>query len=219
MDRDFWTQAWATGKIGFHSESVHKALTTHGHRLLRNSEETVFVPLCGKTLDMPWLAAQGHRVIGAELVEQAVREFFAEQNLTPHRSPHAFGVQYEAGRIRVLHGDVFELAKAPMPHPVTAIWDRAAMVALPPSRRRAYVEQVIRRVAAPGAVILLNVFEYDPAEMSGPPFAVPPADVHSLFSDCRVELLESTDGTERVSRPDRPVSRFDILTWLIELPV
>lgn len=218
MDRDFWTQAWATGKTGFHSESVHKALTTHGHRLLRNSEETVFVPLCGKTLDMPWLAAQGHRVIGAELVEQAVTEFFAEQNLTPHRSPHAFGVQYEAGRIRVLHGDVFELAKAPMPHPVTAIWDRAAMVALPPTRRRAYVEQVIRRVAAPGAVILLSVFEYDSAEMSGPPFAVPASDVHSLFSDCRVELLESTDGAKRVSRPDRPVSRFDILTWLIELP-
>ena len=67
-------------------------------------------------------------------------------------------------------------------------------------------------------MILLSVFEYDSTEMAGPPFAVPASDVQSLFSDCRVELLESTDGVERVSRPDRPVSRFDILTWLIELP-
>ena len=218
MEHDFWTEAWATGRTGFHSRAAHPALRAFAHRFLRGAEETVFVPLCGKTLDMPWLAAQGHHVIGGEFVKQAIDEFFEEQGQTPQELPHGAGARYASERIGVLHGDVFEVAKWAMPRPVTAVWDRAAMVALPPARRSEYVEEVIRRVAAPGAMMLLNVFEYDEREMAGPPFAVSASEVQSLFSDCRVELLESTDGVNRVNRPDRPVSRFDILTWLVELP-
>ena len=218
MEHAFWTEAWATGRTGFHSESVHPALHTFGHRLLREAGETVFVPLCGQTLDMPWLASHGHHVIGVEFVKDAVEGFFVDQGLVPECSSFGAHVRYSAGRIDLLHGDVFEVAKGGMPRPVTAIWDRAALVALPPARRSAYVQGVIRPVAAPGATMLLNVFEYDRSEMDGPPFAVPASEVHSLFSDCRVELLESKNGVSRVHRPDRPVSRFDILTWLIELP-
>jgi len=218
VEYEFWSDAWAAGKTAFHKPEVHRALKAHASRFLRRAEETVFVPLCGKSVDMLWLAARGHHVIGAEMVEQAVSSFFDTHGLEPESMPHGPGTRLDAGRISVLHGDVFELARVPMPRPVTAIWDRAALVALPPSRRTEYVDGVLRAVAAPGARLLLNVFEYDPAEMSGPPFTVPASVVESLFTGCRLELLETKDGVRFVDRPDRPVSRFDIHTWLVQLP-
>ncbi len=218
MDYEFWADVWATGRTAFHQPEVHGALKAHADRFLRRLEETVLVPLCGKSVDLPWLAAQGHHVIGVEMVEQAVSTFFASQGLQPVSSPHGAGTRFEAGRISVLHGDVFEMVRVPMPRPVTAIWDRAALVALPPARRTEYVARVLRAVAVPGARILLNVFECDPAEIPGPPFSISVSEVESLFQGCRLELLSTEDGTRFVHRPDRPVSRFDIQTWLVELP-
>jgi thiopurine S-methyltransferase len=98
------------------------------------------------------------------------------------------------------------------------VWDRACLVAVAPQRRRELVD-VVRRVLAPGGRILLNVFDYDQGEMNGPPFAVPEAEVRQLFAGCTLTLLECRDGRSIFdSNPDRNFSRFDILTWLIELP-
>jgi thiopurine S-methyltransferase len=218
VDREFWARAWAQGKTGFHKDEVNPVLVRYADRLLPSAHETVFVPLCGQTLDMPWLCARGHTVVGAELVEPAVAGFFAKHGLDARAEAVPGGVCWRADTLEVLCGDVFELAEVAAQRQVTAIWDRGAMVALPPHRREAYVRDVLRKVAQPGARILLNVFSYDTGEMSGPPFSVPGSEVQSLFSDCRLELLESTDGASAMSRPDRPLTTFDIQTWLIELP-
>ena len=172
------------------------------------------MPLCGKTLDMPWLAAQGHQVIGAELVEQAVSEF-AEQNLSPRRSPHAYGVRYEVGRISVLRATCssHEGAHAPTGHGHLGSCGDGGPPADPSSglcraghptgrgaRRRDSAERIrIRFGRDVGSTLRSARLMYNPC-----------------FQTRRWELFESTDGAERVSRPDRPVSRFDILTWLIE---
>ena len=44
---------------------------------------SIFVPLCGKTLDLIWLNEKGHTVMGCELSEVAAKQFF-EENKIPY---------------------------------------------------------------------------------------------------------------------------------------
>jgi thiopurine S-methyltransferase len=218
MDSDFWSDAWQTGRIGFHSDAVHPALQAHIGALVSGPDACVLVPLCGKTRDLRWLSSQGHEVVGVEWVEQALRELFEQGEERPER--HRVG-PFEAWKepgLCVLQGDMFSLKGDHLSRPPTAVWDRACLVAVAPQRRRELVD-VVRRVLAPGGRILLNVFDYDQGEMNGPPFAVPEAEVRQLFAGCTLTLLECRDGRSIFdSNPDRNFSRFDILTWLIELP-
>lgn len=218
VDSEFWERAWATGRTGFHQAAVHHALVRHAPRLLRTDSEVVFVPLCGRSVDMIWLESRGHTVVGCELVADAVAGFFSEHERTVEPEARGALTVWRSGRLTVLQGDVFAVPDHPDRPAATAVWDRAALVALPPARRGAYVRDVLRAVCVPGARILLSVFDYDSAEMTGPPFSVPEADVRALFSDCDLELLSREDARELLSRPDRPLSRCAVDTWLITVP-
>ena len=99
MDADFWLQRWNQGRIGFHRGEVMPLLEKHWATLDVAAHGRVFVPLAGKSLDMHWLAAQGHRVLGAELSPLAVQAFFAEAGLEPVASTDADGVHHRAGPI------------------------------------------------------------------------------------------------------------------------
>ncbi len=83
MDPAFWQERWKNQDIGFHQPEFHALLQKYWSRLDLRPGSPVFVPLCGKSLDMVWLAQQGHRVIGAELSELAIDDFFAERGLDP----------------------------------------------------------------------------------------------------------------------------------------
>mgnify|MGYP000992455332 CR=1 FL=1 len=65
MDHGFWLERWRNGQIGFHNSEVNGMLLRHHAQL--GAAARVLVPLCGKSLDMGWLAAQGHEVVGIEL--------------------------------------------------------------------------------------------------------------------------------------------------------
>lgn len=216
MDRGFWSEAWQAGRTGFHRDSVHPELISHLDQLVSASGECVLVPLCGKSLDLRWLVSQGHEVVGVEWVRQAVIELFDEEE--PERASVG---PYEAWRspgLSVLHGDVFSLELEHLSRRPTVVWDRASLVAVAPERRAELVD-VIRRVVAPGGRVLLNVFDYEQGEMSGPPFAVSEAEVRRLYAGCGLALLRRADGRALFSRsPDDKLSRLDIDTWLVELP-
>ncbi len=218
MGKEFWAAAWQAGRTGFHKAQVHPMLETHLDALTKGEPACVLVPLCGKSLDLRWLVAQGHEVVGVELVAQAVEQLFADGASSPVRGTRGTYESWQEPGLCVLHGDVFALEAALLPRPVTGVWDRASLVALPPNRRREYVD-VLRRVVMPGGRILLNVFEYDSAIMDGPPFSVSEAEVRQLYSDCGLQMLERTDGSAMFADdPKRKGARFDIVTWLIELP-
>nr|XP_009918678.1 PREDICTED: thiopurine S-methyltransferase [Haliaeetus albicilla] len=77
-----WLQKWETGNIGFHKEQGHPLFQKYLDVLLNGrSGLRVFFPLCGKAVEMKWLADMGHSVVGVEVSEQALKEFFAEHNL------------------------------------------------------------------------------------------------------------------------------------------
>ena len=192
MDAEFWLQRWHEGRIGFHRDEVMPLLERHWAALGVPAGGRVFVPLAGKTLDMHWLAAQGHEVLGVELSPLAVRAFFADAGLRPAIHADAEGVHHRAGPVDLVLGDVFALSEQLLA-PMDAVYDRAAIIALPQDMRRRYVSGVYARLPR-GCRGLLITLEYPQAEKAGPPFSVEEAEVRGLFEpDWQVDLLERRD--------------------------
>ncbi|MEO1493528.1 MAG: thiopurine S-methyltransferase [Pseudomonadota bacterium] len=178
MDTAFWHERWESGQIGFHEGEGNALLTTHLDVLGLERGARVFVPLCGKTRDIPWLLSKGYRVIGAELSEIAVRDLFSDIDVTPEISAIGDLTLYRADGVDVFVGDVFALDAATL-GAVDAVYDRAALVALPDDMRARYAAHI--PAITGGVPQLLITFDYDQAVMPGPPFSVPPAAVHRFF--------------------------------------
>lgn len=191
MEPDYWLQRWDQGRTGFHRQDVMPLLQRHWPALELPDDARVFVPLAGKTLDMHWLAARGHRVLGSELSALAVEAFFAEAGLQPQRAQDQDGLHHRSGGIDLVLGDVFALSAATLAT-MQGVYDRGALIALPPAMRRRYAGEVYARLP-PGCRGLLITLEYPQAEMQGPPFAVPEAEVRQLFAGWDVQLLERRD--------------------------
>jgi thiopurine S-methyltransferase len=166
MEQDFWQARWAEKKIAFHEGQANWYLTRH-LEVLGPAPRRVLVPLAGKTEDLAFLAAAGYEVVAVELVEDAVKAFFAEHGLTPTVQADGPLVRYQAGGITFHAGDFFAFSTAP----VEAFYDRAAMVALPPGLRSRYVSH-LQGLLAPGARGLLVALEYPAGQLEGPPFSI-----------------------------------------------
>jgi thiopurine S-methyltransferase len=149
--------------------------------------QTVLVPLCGKAADLAFLADHGHTVVGIELVETAAVAFFSERDLTPTITDDGSLRRYHHDAITIIVGDFFACTRDHV-GPVTALYDRAAVIALPEPMRRAYVAHV-RRLLPLGAAGLIVTVEYPQAVMDGPPFSVSEAELRSLYSGSTIELL------------------------------
>ena len=192
MHEDFWQARWARDEIGFHQEQVNPYLQRHWAGLALPAGSRVLVPLCGKSRDMLWLAAQGHRVLGIELAQKAVEDFFAEQGLEPVVGERGGFRTFAAGGIELWCGDFFALRPEQVADCV-ALYDRAALIALPPPMRADYLASLGRLLPA-GCRGLLVTLDYDQARMDGPPFAVPDAEVRAgLGGEWQLELLERED--------------------------
>ena len=192
MEPGFWHARWQDGRIGFHQDRPTPLLVEHWPMLDVAPDARVLVPLCGKSLDMAWLAARGHRVLGIELSRIAVEQFFAEHGLDPQVSQDASGVHYAAGGIEIVCGDAFEVDPALL-RTGDAVFDRAALIALPPELRRRYARSPYGALPA-GCRGMLVTLDYPQHEKAGPPFAVPETEVHDLFDrDWHVGLLARHD--------------------------
>lgn len=192
MEAEFWQQRWREGRIGFHRAEVMPLLQKHWPALALPANSKVFVPLAGKSLDMIWLAAQGHRVLGVELSPLAVEHFFQENQLQAqvHESP--LGTHFVAGAIEMICGDVFAMDAAALAD-CKAVYDRAALIALPAEMRRRYANGPYASLP-PGCRGLLITLEYPPEEKQGPPFPVDAEEVERLFSPrWQAHLLEQRD--------------------------
>lgn len=196
MEPKFWHERWEAGDIGFHQGDVHDLLVKHWPRLGLAPGSTVFVPLCGKSRDMAWLAGEGHRVVGCELAEVAVDAFFAEQGLEPSVEQVGAHVVKRAGPYEIWCGDIFELPAAATAD-AAAVYDRAAFVAFPPSIQKRYAVKLME-LTPEHAPILLVALAYDQSEATGPPFSTGLQTVIFAFGPgFRLTLLESRDGLER----------------------
>lgn len=198
MDPQFWHDRWRNGEIGFHQPDYHPALLRHWPGLGLPAGTRVFVPLCGRSLDMAWLASRGHAIVGIELSPIAVAEFFTHLGLTALREPAGALERWRGGPYELLCGDFFELSREQVGE-VAGWFDRAALVALPPALRQRYARH-LAGLLPPAARGLLIGLDYEQSRMDGPPFSVPPAEVEALLAErFTLQTLERLDCL-----PDNP---------------
>lgn len=179
MDQEFWDERWTSGRIAFHQPTPNQFLMSHWRNLGLSGGDSVFVPLCGKSLDMVWLAQAGHRVVGVEFNQLAVDAFFEENNLSRTVSERDGFTVSSGENIEIWCGDFFALPAAVVAD-VRGVYDRASLVALPTELRQRYAARMIELLGA--TTMLLSSIEYDQAEMPGPPFSVRRDEIEGLYS-------------------------------------
>lgn len=191
MDANFWHQKWEHNDTGFHRPTINPLLISHFEALSLAENSRIFLPLCGKTLDIGWLLANNIRVAGVELSEIAIRQLFVELGITPHVTENNGMRCYQAEHIDIFAGNLFNLS-GEMLGAVDAIYDRAALVALPAEMRDQYIAHLMTITHTKPQ--LLICFEYDQTLMAGPPFSISDTEIHRHYeSSYELILLESME--------------------------
>lgn len=214
MEPDYWLERWREGRIGFHRADANPRLAEHHERVLGPTIR-VLVPLCGKSADLEWLAVRGHEVVGIELSELAAQAFFSERAVQPERAEAGKLTAYSHGAITILVGDFFD-ATPELTGYCDGVYDRAALIALPPELRARYAAH-LPSLLAPKARLLLVTLDYD-AE-GGPPFCVSPREVDELYIAGKITPLGRVDARAETPGPiARGATFVNEDTYLIELP-
>lgn len=191
MDVDFWNKKWENNEIAFHKNEANPLLVQYFKALSLAEGSRVFVPLCGKTLDIAWLLANGFRVVGVELIETAIKQLFTELGVEPKISVAGEIKHYSAKDIDLFVGDIFTVSGKTLGL-VDAVYDRAALVALPKQMRHRYTVHLMEMTNK--APQLLITFEYDQSVIEGPPFSISNEEVNQHYRDSYdLTLIASTD--------------------------
>ncbi|APF04529.1 TPA: thiopurine S-methyltransferase [Legionella pneumophila] len=212
----FWNELWCEGRISFHKEEVNPDLIAYVSSLNIPDKGRVLVPLCGKSLDMLWLVRQGYHVTGIELVEKAIFQFVQEHQITVQKETIGQAKLYLADNMNLWVSDIFAL-NSTLIEPVDAIYDRAALVALPKQLRSTYVDICLKWLKPEGS-ILLKTLQYNQEEVQGPPYSVSPEEVASSYQQCAIiELLKSQ---KRIQEPNdhlfkQGISEVNDYVWCI----
>jgi len=191
MEASFWRQRWEKNEIAFHEGRPNPLLVRHVGALSLAKGSRVFLPLCGKTRDIAWLLANGHRVAGAELSRIAIEQLFAELGVQPSITAIGTVERYSARDIDIFVGDFFALSRQ-MLGAVDAVYDRAALVALPEDMRRRYASHLVE--IAGSAPQLVICFTYDQRLVDGPPFSVDADEMRRHYAGTyALQALEQVD--------------------------
>ncbi|WP_417529143.1 thiopurine S-methyltransferase [Marinomonas shanghaiensis] len=177
ITNEFWLDRWKTGRIGFHQEGVNPKLIEFWPILPKGS--SVLVPLCGKSNDMIWLAEQGYQVTGVELSSLAVIQFLGDNDLSydTHQQGELKIHTVNGLPLRIVEGDYFLFTESEF----DACYDRAAMIAMPDSRRAEYVTHTLGRMSSTASLLLISL-QYD-GDIQGPPFSVDEESITVLWGN------------------------------------
>ncbi len=198
MEPEFWQQRWQENQIGFHQSEVNTHLKEHWQILSIPAGSNVFVPLCGKSLDIIWLRDQGYSVTGVEISPLAVEAFFLENNLVAEKHTTDDFTLYQSEGINIYCGDYLKLSPRHLGS-IRAVFDRASLIALPPNMRQDYVKHHVQLIDA-NIPVLLVTLEYPQHQMDGPPFSVSEEEVINLYAG-RYEIKKLVDKDALVNEP------------------
>jgi len=180
MDASFWHNRWQTNQTGWHESAVNPLLIAHFPSLNVPAGGRVFVPLCGKSLDLGWLLSRGYAVAGVELSELAVTQLFAELGMEPRITDVGKFKLFRRVKIDIFVGDLFDSSREIL-GAVDAVYDRAALVALPEPMRAQYTAH-LKAITALAPQLVIG-YEYDQTVVAGPPFSVTPDELHRHYND------------------------------------
>ena len=191
MDASFWHQRWEKNEIAFHQSKANPLLVEYFHQLSLAKGNRIFIPLCGKTLDISWLLSNGYRVAGAELSQIAIEQLFTELGVQPTISRVGEVDQWSAKDIDIFVGDIFAVSRKIL-GPIDAVYDRAALVAFPEEMRNRYTAHLTE--ITDKAPQLLITYDYDQNVMEGPPFSISDEEVKRHYRvNYDVTLIASAD--------------------------
>ncbi len=215
MDPDFWRRRWRKNEIAFHQQDINTHLQHCWNRLELKPGERVFAPLCGKSLDLLWLAGQGHPVLGVEISRLAVESFFRENGLNPKIWQQDRFEVWQADAFTLLCGDFFALIPTDLSD-VASVYDRASLIALPPAMRQQYARH-LTAILPPSARSLLVTLEYPQEAMQGPPFSVEEPEVQALYENAYdIERLYVHDALPENPRFHDRLNRLEEKVYLLK---
>lgn len=187
MKEDYWQQRWQANEIGFNQPQPNRLLQRYFDSLNLKPGARILVPLCGKSIDMLWLANQGYEILGIEFSSIACEAFFTENNLPFTLIKEDKFSLFQSDKIILMAGDFFHLSQS-MIGKIDVVYDRAALIALPPELRKAYAHHLVE-LLVPDTAILLITTVYNQSEMAGPPFSVGEVEVRQLYSSYQIKQL------------------------------
>lgn len=194
MKHEFWHDKWQSNNIGFHLSNPNPLLIKHIHSLNLQPQARIFIPLCGKSLDIHWLLEQGFHVTGIDLSPIAIEELISELKLEFTVSQVGDLIHYHHQNIDLYVGDFFELSLSHISK-IDATYDRAALVALPEHMREAYTQHLVQLTQ--NAPQLLISFEYDQDLLAAPPFSVPEQEIRKYYAS-RYEIKQLASEYEKL---------------------
>ena len=180
MEADFWHDRWDKNEIGFHENEVNQLLVETFKALDLEKGSRIFLPLCGKTRDIAWLHSQGHKVVGIELSEDAVKQLFEDLGQTPEITQIGKLSLYSTEDIEIFVGDFFNLSKEQLGQ-IDAVYDRASLIALPETMREKYAQHLVAITAT--VPQLLITLEYDQSALNGPPFSIDETMINDYYEN------------------------------------
>lgn len=209
MEKQFWHNRWKNNEIGFHQYTENPFLVKYFHRLNLKNGQRVFIPLCGKTRDIAWLLNNNCQVIGVELVQSAVKQLFLELGITPRIQEKGNLLHYQSANIDIFVGDIFHATFQKI-GTLDAVYDRAALVALPHKTRQKYTRHICQ--ITQNAPQLLITYEYDQSLAEGPPFSISHSELKQHYqASHEIQLLESNCETQSI-RGEHPAKEHG---WLL----
>ncbi|SHE87928.1 thiopurine S-methyltransferase [Modicisalibacter ilicicola DSM 19980] len=191
-----WIERWREGRIAFHLPETHPQLERHWSALDIPPGDKVLVPLCGKSLDMRWLADRGHPVLGIEFASEAIEQFVAEGDGEVSRYRQGYFDVWRQGSVEIWCGDFFHL-HIDNTREIQAFYDRAALIALQHPARQRYAFH-LAQLLPPGAKGLMITITRSILPEKGPPYNVEPEEVRQLFTpNFELELLDVLPADDR----------------------
>ena len=198
MQQDYWHQRWNSHNVGFNQDKPNPYLVEYLQKLQLQPGDSIFVPLCGKSIDMLYLLQQGYKVIGVELSDIACAEFFNDNNIAVAKEKQHHFTIYHHDDITLYCGDFFQLPDDIFSD-IKAVYDRAALVALPEDMRKAYVEFFCQHLQT-NTTMLLCTMSYEQTQMPGPPFAINEAMISAYYQQrADIEVL-SHEPIEHIAK-------------------
>lgn len=201
MDKLYWEEVWRQERLDFHQQQINPHLQRFWHHMELKPDARVLVPLCGKSDDMHWLLAQGHGVIGVDLSHKAQQAFLASRSEpVRYATTEHLNLAYQ-GRLLFAAGNIFALTPDIL-RQVDAVYDRAALVALPGAMRQNYAFFMAQWIKPGGKMLLITRCASQEIPLT-PPFNVTEDEVDALYAcnfhiECLCEEVSARGVTHQV---------------------
>lgn len=187
---DWHKRYWEDNNLYFHCEEPHDMLVKFYDRICGERNERIFLPLCGKSVDLMWLANRGHEVVGLEFSDIAVKAVFEESNQEYNVLTQDNFDVYKAKNVplTIYKGDFFLITNKLLGK-FDAVWDRGGFTAIEAERRSEYVKILLTLLQETGKVLLFSV-NFDTSSYGGPPYPASIENVKDYFGNCKVEEID-----------------------------